>query len=442
MSCVFVVDQQQKPLDPVHPGRARFLLTAGHAAVWRRYPFTIILKSAMPDAQPDPLRVKIDPGSKTTGIAVVNDVSGAVVWAAELTHRGEQVKANLDQRRACRRSRRQRHARYRQPRFANRRRSAGWLPPSLESRVRNIVTWVERLRRYAPIGAISQELVKFDTQLMQHAEIRGVEYQQGTLAGYEVREYLLEKFHRRCAYCGVTDTSFEVDHIIPRSRPGTSNRVGNLALACHACNQAKGNQTAEEFGHPQVQAQAAQPLKDTAAVNTTRWALYRRLQASGLPVEVGTGGRTKWNRTQRGMPKTHWCDAACVGPSTPQSIRWQAIQPLDITATGWQRRQMCLMDANGFPRTKAKEHSRVQGYRTGDMVKAVVAAGTKGGTYVGRVAVRASGSFNITTPAGTVQGISARYCAVIHRLDGYGYQKGAAALPPMSKARGLRANFR
>jgi RRXRR protein len=182
MSYVFVVDQERQPLDPVHPGRARLLLNAGKAAVLRRYPFTIILKTVVPDAQPASLRLKIDPGAKTTGIAVVNDATGQVVWAAEVAHRGEAVKARLDQRRACRRSRRQRHTRYRPARFANRGRGEGWLPPSLESRLATVLTWVDRLRRWCPIGAISLELVKFDTQLMQDAEISGVEYQQGERA--------------------------------------------------------------------------------------------------------------------------------------------------------------------------------------------------------------------------------------------------------------------
>jgi hypothetical protein len=151
----------------------------------------------------------------------------------ELAHRGQQVKDGLDQRRGCRRSRRARHTRYRPPRFQNRRRQQGWLPPSLESRLANILTWVARLRRSCPITALSMELVKFDTQLMQHAEISGIEYQQGTLAGYEIREYLLEKFGRRCVYCGVTLVPFEVEHIVPVARGGTS-RIANLALACHA----------------------------------------------------------------------------------------------------------------------------------------------------------------------------------------------------------------
>src|SRR5437870_5655214 len=75
------------------------------------------------------------------------------------------------------------------------------------------------------------------------------------LAGWEVRTYLLIKYAYRCVYCGKTDVPFELDHLQPRSRGG-SNRVSNLVLSCHACNQAKGKQTAAEFGHPQVEARA------------------------------------------------------------------------------------------------------------------------------------------------------------------------------------------
>src|SRR5215471_2883856 len=84
MSNVFVLDTNKQPLDPVHPGRARLLLTQGKAAVFRRYPFTIILAEAVSEPQVHGLRLKIDPGSKTTGFALVNDATGEVVWAAEL----------------------------------------------------------------------------------------------------------------------------------------------------------------------------------------------------------------------------------------------------------------------------------------------------------------------------------------------------------------------
>jgi 5-methylcytosine-specific restriction endonuclease McrA len=433
---VLVIDSEQRPLAPCHPPRARRLLSQGKAAVWRHSPFIIILKRAVPvrpEAAPGPLRLKLDPGSRVTGLAIVNDTTGQVVWAAELQHRGQQVHAALFARRAIRRSRRQRHTRYRPAHFANRSRPPGWLPPSIESRLANITTWVARLRRLCPIGALSLELVRFDTQLLQNPEIRGVEYHQGTLAGYVIREYLLEKWGRQCVYCHATQVQLQIEHIVPKSRGG-SNRVSNLTLACQSCNDAKGNRTAQEFGHSEVQAQARQPLRDAAAVNITRWALLRLLQATGLPLEIGTGGQTKWNRTRRGLAKAHWTDAAYVGGSTPERLVLPAgLRPLAIAATGRESRQMCRVDRFGFPRTTAKGARRVQGFQTGDLVRAVVPSGARVGIHVGRVAVRSRGWFNIRIVGGTITDISARCCRLVQRADGYSYglvaQKGGAALP-------------
>jgi len=437
MSKVFVIDTNKQPLHPCHPARARQLLKKGKAAVYRNYPFTIILKYEVSDTGGgegqalhlfQPLRLKIDPGSKTTGLAIVNDATGDVVFAAELEHRGAQIKKSLDSRRAIRRSRRNRKTRYRKPRFKNRRRPKGWLPPSLMSRIYNIETWIRRLRQLCLIIDISLELVKFDTQAMANPEISGVEYQQGELSGYEVREYLLEKFGRKCAYCGAENVPLQIEHIVPKARGGT-DRVSNLTLACEPCNLRKGNQTAEEFGHPKVQAFASKPLKDAAAVNATRWALYRRIESTGLPLEVGTGGRTKYNRSVRKLPKTHWLDATCVGASTPQVLKIEGIRPLNIIAAGHGSRQMCRVDKYGFPRTTAKQFKRVHGFQTGDIVKAVVPTGKKAGIYIGRVAIRATGNFNIKTKSGTVQGISYRYCQLVQRLDGYTYERKTAFLP-------------
>jgi len=167
-------------------------------------------------------------------------------------------------------------------------------------------------------------------------------------------------------------------------------------------------------------------LKDVAAVNATRRALYWRLRATGLPVEAGTGGQTKWNRTRRGLPKAHWLDAACVGASTPDQLVTNGVYPLRITAKGRHARRMCGMDKHGFPRTKPKATSTVGGLRTGDLVRAVVPLpSVKAGVYVGRLAVRASGRCDITTTRhGVVQGIHVRHCRPLHRSDGYSYSDG------------------
>jgi 5-methylcytosine-specific restriction endonuclease McrA len=276
MSYVFVVDTDRRPINPVHPGRARILLSSGKAAMLKRYPFTIMLKAKIEQPETHPLRLKLDPGSKTTGMALLNDASGHVVFAAELVHRGHTIKEQLDSRRGVRRSRRSRHTRYRKPRFSNRHRPKGWLSPSLQSRMSNITTWVQRLQKLCFIEAISMELVKFDLQQMEQPEIQGAQYQQGTLFGYELREYLLEKWHRQCAYCGKSKVPLQVEHIQPKARGGT-NRVSNLCLACQKCNQKKGTQEIAVFlkKKPEllkkIVAQAQAPLKDATAVNATRW---------------------------------------------------------------------------------------------------------------------------------------------------------------------------
>jgi 5-methylcytosine-specific restriction endonuclease McrA len=220
MSKVFVIDQNKRTLDPIHSAQARQLLRNKKAAIYRQFPFTIILKKLCPNPEVQPLRLKIDPGAKFTGIALVNDANGEVVFAAELKHRGFVIRDALTSRRQLRRSRRARITRYRKPRFLNRIRQKGWLAPSLQSRIENIKTWVDKLRRFAPIQAISQELVRFDMQLMRNPDIQGNEYQQGTLAGYETREYLLEKWGRQCAYCGVKDVPLQIEHIHPRASTG------------------------------------------------------------------------------------------------------------------------------------------------------------------------------------------------------------------------------
>lgn len=425
MSKIFVLDTEKRPLDPIHSAQARQLLRNKKAAVYRRFPFTIILKKSHTDVTVQPLRLKIDPGAKFTGIALVNETTGEVVFAAELKHRGFAIRDALTSRRQLRRSRRARKTRYRKPRFLNRTRLEGWLPPSLQSRVENIKTWVERLRKFTPIQAISQELVRFDMQLMRNPDIQGEEYQQGTLAGYETREFLLEKWGRHCVYCGIKDVPLQIEHIHPRAKGG-SNSITNLTLSCEKCNIKKGTKDIKEFLRKdpsklsKILIQAKRPLADAAAVNATRWSLFSTLKATGLPVEIGSGGLTKFNRNQQSLEKAHWLDAACVGKSTPKLII-KGVKPLLITANGHGSRQSCRTDKFGFPSRYIPRFKFVKGFQTGDIVKAVVTTGKKVGEYIGRVAVRTTGSFNISTNNGLIQGINYKVCKSIHKKDGYSY---------------------
>lgn len=409
---------------PCHPARARELLKKGKAAVFRYHPFTIILKDrAGGDTQPT--QVKIDPGSKITGVALIGNFKNGkkVIWSAEIQHRGQSIKKALDTRRALRRSRRNRKTRYRKARFDNRKRSKDWLPPSLMSRVENILTWIKRMRHFAPITGISMELVRFDTQKLQNPEIKGIEYQRGTLYGYEIKEYLLEKWGRKCVYCGKENVPLEIEHIIPKSKGG-SDRISNLTLACHECNQKKGNQSIEEFldNNPerlnQIKSESKEPLKDTTAVNATRWYLFNQLKKERLPIEVGTGGKTKYNRETQNYPKKHWIDAACVGESGQNVQIEPDMQVLEITAMGHGTRKMCNVDKYGFPRSQRQKGRTYMGYKTGDIVLAVIPKGKNAGIHIGRIAIRQQPNFKLND----LDGINPKYLRLLQRNDGYGYQ--------------------
>lgn len=448
MSRVFVLDKNKKPLAPCTCARARILLSKEKAAVFRLYPFTIILKER-DNGDVQPLSFKIDQGSKTTGIALVshNKNQNLVIWACNLIHRGYTISESLTKRRAIRSSRRSRKTRYRKPKWTNsmskaqmehvNKRPKGWLAPSIKARLDNTCNLFNKLNRLSQITNISIENVRFDMQKMENPNIQGKEYQQGDLFGFEVKEYLLYLHKHTCAYCSglSNDSILEIEHIVPRSKGGV-NRLSNLSIACRTCNQEKGSLLPNEWLQKLSKSKSkinkkrkelfskvlkgVKPtLKDAAAVNSIRNEIQRRFVMYNP--ELGSGGLTKYNRKQNKLPKDHWIDAACVGLSGREIHTPDSIIPLEIKANGRGSRQMCRMDKYGFPRTSAKDSSNCFGFKTGDIVKAVVTKGKKQGIYKGRVAVRSNGYFNITTKEKIVQGISYRDCRLLHKNDGYSY---------------------
>ena len=207
---VFVLDKHQKPLMPCTEKRARLLLNRKRAVVHKVFPFTIRIKDRIREKViVEDMEIKIDGGAKYTGIAIITDSSDKPVlcpYLAEIHHKTD-IKSKLDTKRAIRKSRRGRKTRYRKKRFLNRKRRAGWLPPSVMAVVQQTESVLNKLFKLLPVKSVVLENVKFDSQLMENAELRGIEYQQGTLSGYEVREYLLEKWGRTCAYCKRKDST-------------------------------------------------------------------------------------------------------------------------------------------------------------------------------------------------------------------------------------------
>lgn len=439
---VFVLDKRKKPLTPCRPSRARYLLSSGRAVVHKRFPFTIRLKDrTAEESVVKPVRVKVDPGARFTGIAVVReDEPGKprLIAGIELEHRGNAIRDNMAKRANYRRRRRSANTRYRAPRFDNRRRPEGWLPPSLQHRVDTTVSWMRRLTNIAPVCGFAVESVKFDTQKMLNPEISGKEYQQGELAGYEVREYLLEKWGRKCAYCGAENVPLQVEHIVPRAGGG-SDRVSNLTLACEKCNQNKGARPVEEFLRhkpellKRIKSRALAPLSSAAAVNSTRNALLRELDKFSLPVsqsssrrtvETGSGGLTKYNRTNLGLPKSHVYDALCVG--MVGSIAVLTSNVLRVRCMGRGQYARTHTDKYGFPRAFLPRTKIFFGFATGDIVRADVCKGKYAGVWTGRVSVRRSGWLSLSTGKtidGKKERVNVKYdaCKKIQRGDGYEY---------------------
>ena len=425
---VFVLDKDHKPLMPCGPARARKLLKAGRARVHILQPFTIrIVDRSLADSVVQKVVVKVDPGSKETGIAVVREdeeETHHALYFINLKHRGAAIRDALTSRRQLRRGRRSRNLRYRAPRFLNRSKPKGWLPPSLQHRVDTTLSWVNRLRRLAPVSGIAQELVKFDTQRMQNPEISGVEYQQGELAGYELKEYLLEKFGRRCVYCAKSGVPLNVEHIVPKARGG-SNRLSNLAIACVECNQKKGARPIEEFlkGKPELLARIRKrlktPLRDAASVNATRWALFEALRATGLPIRTGSGALTKFNRHCFGVPKEHWFDALCVGRINGVSYE-PGMKVLNVSCTGRGQYKRTRTDKFGFPICHFMRTKRPHGVGLGDLVRMTVQKGKHPGIWTGRAFPSNDGRVVLILPEFRIWG-RARNCSILSLSDGYGY---------------------
>lgn len=432
---IFVLDSKKRPLKPCTPKRARLLQQKGRAKAFRRYPFTLILQDEATTPEPY-LELRIDPGSRFTGFALVNP-KNEVLWAMELEHRGQQISESLTKRAGFRRSRRNRNTRSRKSRF-NRTKPNGWLPPSLMHRVQTVETWIKRICRYSPVATITIEKVKFDFQKLDNPGIQGVEYQQGTLAGYTLREALLEHWGRKCSYCGMENVPLQIEHIKPKSKNG-SNSFNNLTVACESCNRAKGNQPVEEFlvHKPEVlkkiQAHCKKSLSDAAAVNSTRSLIFEMVEKTGLLVQAGSGALAKLVRAKSNLPKAHWIDAA-ANSIDEQPIKLLTHQPLLVKSKGHGNRQALRCNSSGFPAitvkrnkqgkkvvTRVKPKQRYSHAQAGDIVNVTLGKDRKHitrGTYTARVKTPMKNGIEVKINGHRISG---QLFSFVHRNDGYDY---------------------
>lgn len=401
--------------------RARILLKNKQAVIHKIYPFTIRLRDNSCVSKNRAYTVKIDPGSKHTGIAITDD-KDSIVMLAELEHRGHTIKRSIDKRRSLRYSRRQRKTRYRPARFLNRTKPKGWLAPSVKSRANNVINFIKKYKKLINIDKVMIESVSFDTAQMTSDDcLMGTGYQQGPLYDTTLREFVFSKTNGRCSYCGAKAT--EIDHIIPRANGGT-NSTYNLTPVCRSCNEKKLNLSLKEFGKlvgkDFSKLEPKKLPKDASIVQIARNYMVKEITKLVSNTTTHPSWLTKYNRDQLGLPKEHYYDALSVG-EIPSKINFLTDKVLQITAKGRGSRQMCAMNKYGFPRTSPKGSKLVKGFQTGDMVKVIIPKGFKKGKYLGRVAVKSSGYFKIETKSGLVKDVGYKYCRLVQRSDGYLY---------------------
>ena len=411
-----VIDAEYRPLAPCSPRRARILVQQGKAnGRHQNGVYYLTLHHTVPQESIQSSSLMIDPGKSFTGIAIVRDdeqPNRTILFCATLQHRND-IQKRMTQRASFRRTRRGR-LRFRKPRFSNRRRHAGWLPPSLRSRLDNTLTWVYRITGLIAIYDIHVETTQFDVQHLRNPGVHGEEYQQGPLYHTTLRAFVIHRDNSTCRYCGKKAKPVELDHVIPRSLGGP-NTPWNLVVACHKCNQRKDNQTVAEFlkRRPQrladIEAQLQKPLASAAHMNVIIPALLNRLRQQGVPVTEHDAAQTAANRQTLNVKKDHHIDAAVLGE--PTTLRGVPNHILSIKAIGRGQRKRIMPDKSGTPRSQdwsnycrlspaerrkvptpghKNRRKRIDGISTGDLVQIQHASGTVRGQatpYRNRVSI-------------------------------------------------------
>lgn len=262
----------------------------------------------------------IDAGSKNIGIAVTTE-DGRVIYKAQVELR-QDIKENIETRRRLRRARRSRKKRYRKPRYLNRKRPEGWLPPSVRAKIEAHYNIIKRLSKIIPISEIKVEVGQFDTQALQNPDIQGIEYQNGEMKGFDsVKEYVKIRDKFKCHYAELRpdiscSDKLTVDHIIPRSRGGTNN-PSNLVCCCEAHNIAKGNMSYKEFTGKELP--AIEDFRPATFMNVLRDYLVPRLMEIA-PTSYTFGLYTRRTRKEWELEKSHINDAIAITGIKP---KWQ-----------------------------------------------------------------------------------------------------------------------
>ena len=301
---VFVINMHGEPLMPCKPRKARLLLKEKKAIIKSRDPFTIQLLYDN-SGYTQKVKIGVDLGAKHVGIAITSEDKVLVKGEVELR---QDVKSNLDTRKTYRRSRRNRKTRFREPRFQNRTRKEGWLPPSIQSRMENTFRWIDKFCGLVPNPDLTIEVGKFDVQKMIDPDIQGVDYQQGQTYGYhDVRYFVLARDQYTCQVCKKKNKTLNTHHVIYRSHGG-SDRADNLITVCTDCHTHENHQKENILWKWMVNGKKLSRYRESPFMNTVR----KRVFTQYPHAEITYGSATTPNRKALGLEKTHANDAIAI----------------------------------------------------------------------------------------------------------------------------------
>ncbi len=300
---VFVLNKHGQPSMPCSPGQATVL---------QRAPFTIRLLYGS-SGYKQPISLGVDAGTKHIGVSATTNKR--VLYEAEVLLRTD-IPELLATRREFRGTRRRRKARYRQARFLNRKKSQGWLAPSIQNKVDTHVRVIKQVAKILPVSRVTVEVAQFDTQRLKNPTTTGVEYQHGDQMGFwNVREYVLYRDHHTCQWChGKSgDKVLNVPHRETRKTGGDS--PDNLVTLCEACHH-----KIHQEGLEDPVKRKTTSLRDASQMTVMRWFIYRRIPEVFPDAKLTYGYITQNTRIRNALEKSHRVDA-----------RWISGNPLAVS---------------------------------------------------------------------------------------------------------------
>ncbi len=310
---VYVLSMGGAPLMPCTQTKAKRMLKKGGAHAVKRFPFTIQLNFECKN-RVQKTTLGIDSGYENIGFSAVSETKELISGTVKLDGK---TSARLTE---CRMSRRNRRNRlwHRKPRFLNRTKKEGWLPPSIQRRYDTHLNLINRLKKTLPISEVIIETANFDIQKILNPEIQGLQYQQGTLYEYQnMRNYLMAREHGKCQLCGkhFKGQPSHIHHCRQR-REGGGSRAENLAVLHKGC-------------HDKLHKKGLKLSKPKSYKPNTFMSIIHKKFYTDIPnVKITYGHITFIKRNELDLEKSHSTDAFVIagGATQERSRTWNIEQ--------------------------------------------------------------------------------------------------------------------